>query len=89
MMNNKPKDKKAGLGKIRVGDTMIEQEKSKKLLGVTIEESQGWKEHFTGKKSLISSLNKRLFAMRSVVYFDQHLCAAHSKCWTKSSFLRI
>jgi hypothetical protein len=34
---------------IRVGSSIIKQEKSTKLLGMTIEENQCWKEHFFGK----------------------------------------
>ena len=33
---------------------------------MTIEDNQGWKEHFFGKNGLISSLNKRLFVIRRV-----------------------
>ena len=45
---------------------MIQQEHSTKLLGMLIEDNQCWKEHFYGKSGLISSLNKRLFAIRRV-----------------------
>ena len=51
---------------IRVGVNTISQDKSTKLLGMTIEENQGRKEHFYGKNGLISSLNKRLFTIRRV-----------------------
>jgi hypothetical protein len=51
---------------IRVGSSIIKQEKSTKLLGMTIEENQCWKEHFFGKNGLISSLNKRLFTIKRV-----------------------
>ena len=47
-------------------DQILLQEKTTKLLGMTIADNQGWKEHFTGKAGLITSLNKRLFAIRRV-----------------------
>ena len=34
--------------KIRVGNNIITQKKSTKLLGMIIEESQSWKDHFFG-----------------------------------------
>ena len=57
---------------IRVGRTTIEQETSTKLLGMTIESNQNWKEHFFGKSGLISALNKRLFAIRRVANHIPH-----------------
>ena len=35
-------------------------------MGMTIEDNLNWNEHFNGKSGLISSLNKRLFAIRRV-----------------------
>ena len=43
---------------IRVGTNIVTQEHSTKLLGVFIEDNQGWKQHFYGKNGLINSLNK-------------------------------
>ena len=67
--------------KIRVGKNEIAQEKSTKLLGMTIEDNQNWKEHFSGKNGLISTLNKRLFAIRRVANFipnDKLIQLAHA-----------
>ena len=45
---------------------MVTQEHSTKLLGMSINDTLNWKEHFYGKNGLIASLNKRLFAIRRV-----------------------
>ena len=58
--------------RIRVGENLIAQEKTTKLLGVMIEDNQGWKEQFYGKNGLISSLNKRLFAIGRVAQQIPH-----------------
>ena len=42
---------------IPIGESTVKPEKSTKLLGMKIEESQGWNEHFNGPNGLISSLN--------------------------------
>ena len=49
---------------IMIGDSKITQEKSAKLLGVTIQDSQKWTEQITGKGGVIPSLNQRLFLIR-------------------------
>ena len=67
--------------KIRVGQNMVEQEKSTKLLGMVIEDNLNWNEHFSGKNGLISSLNKRLFALKRVSHFipnDKMIQLAHA-----------
>ena len=66
LLNMKMNLKNAPPVSIQVGNVIIKQEKSTKLLGMQIEDSQGWKEHFSGKGGLIASLNKRLFAVRRV-----------------------
>ena len=66
LLNNKGKNKEKEPTKIRVGENYIEQSSSTRLLGIHIEESQGWKEHYYGKDGLIKSLNKRLFAIGRV-----------------------
>ena len=43
---------------------MIAQENSAKLLGMTMDDSQGWTTHFYGNKGVFSSLNQRLFILR-------------------------
>ena len=66
LLNYKNENKDLSPVKIRAGENYVIQEKSTKLLGVTIEESQSWREHFYGKNGLFSSLNKRPFAIRRV-----------------------
>ena len=50
--------------KIKIGNVEITQEKSAKLLGMTMDDNQSWVSHFYGKKGVISSLNQRLFTLR-------------------------
>ena len=66
LLNHKMTNKEAAPIQIRVGDNLVTQEKSSKLLGMTIEDNLGWKEHFYGKNGLINALNKRLFAIGRV-----------------------
>jgi hypothetical protein len=47
-----------------VGEHQIEEAKSAKLLGITIDNDQKWQSHFCGKGGLLSSLNQRLFMIR-------------------------
>ena len=47
---------------IQIGNTKVKQESNTKLLGMTIEDNQGWNEHFKGKNGLINSLNN-VFAL--------------------------
>jgi hypothetical protein len=62
LLNEKRSDSDT-LSEIKVGDTIIKRTTHTKLLGVQIEESQEWGEHL---KSLITSLNQRLFMIRRV-----------------------
>jgi hypothetical protein len=64
MLNNKRQQTETQ--KIQVGKNEINQEKSTKLLGMNIQDNLGWRNHFTGTNGLISSLNKRLYAIRRV-----------------------
>ena len=48
---------------IKVGNSLVKRSCSTNLLGVTIEENQGWKEHFN---NTINALNKRTFAIRRI-----------------------
>ena len=66
LLNYKKGNPETAPVEVRVNENIIVQEKSTKLLGMTIEENQGWKEHFYGKNGLISSLNKQLFTIRRV-----------------------
>ena len=66
ILNQKGTTTETPLATIRVGDTTISQERNTTLLGMKIQDDLGWKEHFSGKNGLISSLNKRLFAIRRV-----------------------
>ena len=51
---------------IKVGSSIIPQEKTTKLLGLNINDNQGWTEQFFGKKGLINSLNQRLYAIKRI-----------------------
>ena len=48
---------------IKIGDAKITQEKSAKLLGMMMEDSQFWTSHFYGKGGVLSALNQRLFIL--------------------------
>ena len=50
--------------KIKIGNDYVSQEKSAKLLGVTFDSNQGWKTQIYGSGGVITSLNRRLFAIR-------------------------
>ena len=52
--------------KIRVGNSEVEEVKSAKLLGMTMDNDQKWTNHFWGKKGLLNALNQRLFAIRRI-----------------------
>ena len=71
LLNLKKKKPDDHLIQIRVGENRIEQVSTTKLLGMNIQENLEWSEHFFGKNGLISSLNKRLFAIRRV---SNHIC---------------
>ena len=62
VLNEKDKTN-SPLLQIRVGDVLVDRTESAKLLGMMIEESQDWQEHF---KQLQSSLNQRLFIIRRI-----------------------
>ena len=49
-----------------IGNTIVKPDNQTKLLGMTIENNQGWNEHFKGAKGLISALNKRTFTIRRI-----------------------
>ena len=64
LLNERDKDNtEDALTQIRVGDTLVQRSTSTKLLGIIIEESQDWSEHF---KQLKTSLNQRLFVIRRI-----------------------
>ena len=44
---------------LRVGEVLIQQEKTSKELGINIDDDLGWKNHAYGKGGLISSLDQR------------------------------
>ena len=66
LLNYKPPKTDDSLVQIRVGEILVKQEKSTKLLGVVIQDNQEWKQHFYGKNGLINSLTKRLYAIGRV-----------------------
>ena len=77
VMNNKDKTG-SELSHLLVGDTLIQRTTHAKLLGIVIEDSQEWTEHF---KYLKSSLNQRLFVIRRVakqIPSAKIMCIVHS-----------
>ena len=58
ILNHKPKDDKVS---IKVGDVIITQSHSSKLLGVLIEDNQKWRLQVP---SLIPALNRKLFLQK-------------------------
>ena len=54
------------LNSIIVDGVKIQASTHTKLLGVEIQDNQAWTEHFKGKNGLISSLDKRTFAIRRI-----------------------
>ena len=50
--------------KIKIGKSYISQESSSKLLGITIDDNQGWISQITGQGGMIPSLNSRLFLIK-------------------------
>ena len=63
IINNKSSDTPR---KIRVGNSEVEEVRSAKLLGMTMDSDQKWTNHFWGKKGLLNALNQRLFAIRRI-----------------------
>ena len=51
---------------ISVGDTLVTQEKSAKLLGVMIDEDQKWLSQIQGTGGVLSSLNSRLYLIKRI-----------------------
>ena len=49
---------------IKVGNDIITRVDNAKLLGMTFEDNQKWKEHINCTSGVISSLNQRLFFIR-------------------------
>ena len=49
---------------VKIGENMIKQENSAKLLGVTFNEKQNWNNQIQGKDGVVSALNKRFFAIK-------------------------
>ena len=49
---------------VKIGESVIEQVSSTKVLGMTIDDNQKWKNHVTGKGGLSTSLNQRLFVIK-------------------------
>ena len=52
--------------KIKVGDVEISQERSAKLLGVTMDDSQKWNTQIYGKGGTLSSLSSRMFVIKRI-----------------------
>ena len=49
---------------IKIGEVTITQDKHAKLLGITFNEKQDWKDQIYGKGGVLSSLNQRFFLIR-------------------------
>ena len=64
MMLNSNRKKDESPLEIHIGNALVKQESSAKLLGVKIEDNQKWKEQVSGSGGVIKSLNKRLFFIR-------------------------
>ena len=79
-LNNKSKEEQI---KISIGPATITQEKSAKLLGMTLDDSQSWSTHFYGKGGVLSALNQRLFTLRRM---KQQLLPAGLKKVAESLF---
>ena len=78
MVLNEKNKNETPLSQIRVGDTLVDRTKTAKLLGMMIEESQDWNEHF---KQLKSALNRRLFVIRRIkrqIPTDKLMTIVHS-----------
>lgn len=63
LINSKEKER---VRTITVGEAQVQQVRSAKLLGITMDDTQKWSSHFWGKKGLLSSLNQRLFTIRRI-----------------------
>ena len=63
-MNDKEEGAKSR--KIMVGDVEIAQERNAKLLGITIDDNQGWNSQIYGKGGTIPSLNSRMFIIKRI-----------------------
>ena len=50
---------------IKIGGEIITQESNAKLLGITFDDDQKWQSQISGKGGILSSLNQRLFMIRS------------------------
>ena len=51
---------------VKVGDIEVKQERSAKLLGVTIDDSQHWNSQIYGKGGTLSSLSSRMFVVKRI-----------------------
>ena len=71
------RQRKEEIVSIKIGNEIVNQEKSAKLLGVSFDSNQGWKTQIYGSGGVIMSLNRRLFAIRRL---KNHL---NEKCLLK------
>ena len=63
MFLNLPKNENHTV-EIKVGKATVTQEKQAKLLGIVMDDNQGWDSLINGTGGMISSLNSRLFLIR-------------------------
>ena len=62
LLNNKQKEQS---GKIKVGTAEVQETRSAKLLGITMDNDQNWNSHFWGKKG--DCYKHRLFVIRRIL----------------------
>ena len=66
---------------IKVGDADIDESECSRLLGMTVDCNQSWKEHVKGKGGLISRLNSKLFCLKRLgnhISKEHQIQVAHS-----------
>ena len=61
-LNNKTEEKEVQT--IKIGNTVVSQVPSAKLLGIVMDEDQSWTSQITGSGGMILSLNSRLFMIK-------------------------
>ena len=49
---------------VKIGDAVIENQTSAKLLGMRFEKNMSWQEHIHENSGILTSLNQRLFLIR-------------------------
>ena len=63
-LNNNNKPNNVVPESLKIGETIVSQVPSAKLLGVVMDEDQSWTSQILGTSGMISSLNSRLFIIK-------------------------